>query len=150
VVLKDLFHVFFRSSKCADIWLQNCCVCKFKNTALVRLLMQQLMPMLLWLVYALGEGCGNLSHMVFLQSCAQELHIKSQIQENLAWLYKEQNTQVLGLNCLYPRVTSQLVHEKFNHVTPAPASSVGNRVQSEMTNALCKSKWRSRGGVEIS
>lgn len=75
---------FFRSSKCAGIWLSNCCVCKFKNTALVRLLMQHLMPMLLWLVYALGKGCGNQSHMVFSQSCAQELHIKLQIQVNIA------------------------------------------------------------------
>lgn len=48
--------------------------------------------------------------MVFLQSCAQELHIKLQIQVNKAWLYQELNMQELELNCLYPRVNSQLVH----------------------------------------
>lgn len=32
---------------------------KFKNSAVVMLLMQHLMPMLPWLVDALGEGCGN-------------------------------------------------------------------------------------------
>lgn len=72
--------------------------------------MQHLMPMLPWLVDALGEGCGNLSHMVFAQSCAQELHIKLQIQVNIAWVYQELNMQMLGLNCLYPGVNSQLVH----------------------------------------
>lgn len=38
------------------------------------------------------------------------VHIKLQIQVSIAWLYQELNMQMLGLNCLYPWVNSQLVH----------------------------------------
>lgn len=58
VGLKYLFHFFLPELQMCRNWALKLWY-KFKNSAVVMLLMQHLMPMLPWLVDALGEGCGN-------------------------------------------------------------------------------------------